>query len=161
VHSINVLAGVGTVLDLQGGDLTNSFFHINGVTGDGNNLDYHLLKNHDTGNGTQHVRFTNCHFLLPPNVAKIDINRVGSTSGQTVVEIVGSRGLNAMAATNTTNPTPGKVKIKGASSTKPSRIIVRDSELASATPIVDPTSSHYTENRLKNWSWGDGLQTDI
>lgn len=65
VHSVNVVSGVETLLDIQRGDLTNSFFHINGVTGDGNNTDYYLLKNTDDGDALTHVRFTNAHLTIP------------------------------------------------------------------------------------------------
>jgi hypothetical protein len=155
VHSVNIVFGPDIVLDVVGGDLTNSFFHINGVTGDGNNTAYTLLRHHDPGSGSTHVRFTNAHLLLPPNIVRIDIDRVtgGGTTGQTVVEIVGSRGLNALE---------NNVVIKGASSSKPSRLIVRDSELARDIELVaSASSSNYTDNRVKNWLFHTGLETDI
>jgi hypothetical protein len=170
VQSLNVLTQftTGTILDVSGGDIPNGFFHINGVTGDGNITDYHLLKNTDSGNGLTHVRFTNAH-LTPPHGdpikdfnAKIDINRSASTSGQTVVEIVGCRGLNAMVGTPGSMTDPPNVVIKGASSSRQSHLIIRGSELARSFSVVDANnSSHYTENRIKNWLFGSGLETDL
>jgi hypothetical protein len=97
VASINVVltATGGGILDVVSSDMNNGFYHINGLAGDGNVTDYHLLKNTDSGNGLQYFRFTNAHFVNTdsPHVAKIDINRSGSTSGQTVVELVGCRGV--------------------------------------------------------------------
>jgi hypothetical protein len=168
VQSLNLLLNPtgGTILDVSGGDLTNSFFHINGLTGDGRTADYHLLNNVDNGNGLTHVRFTNAHFISAPggaNVAKINIDRTkvgGGSSGQTVVEIVGSRGLAVNAGAFTNN-----VTIKGASSSERSRLIVRDCDIArfpgdppTSQLIKQPDSSNYTENRIKNWVFGAGLQ---
>jgi len=166
VHSINIVQGPNCVLDITGGDLTTSFFQINGVTGDNRNAEYTLLKNHDDGNGLTHVRFTNCHFTsasqAPKNIAKIDIDRSSSDSGQTVVEIVGSRGLTRANAVLT-----DKVVIKGASGSKKSRLIIRDSEIPAfpgdppkSQLINDVDASNYTENRIKNWVFNEGLRVD-
>jgi hypothetical protein len=155
VASINVIQGPDYVLDISEGEITNGFFHINDLTIDGGNTSVTLLENVDSGNGLTHVRFTNMQFArnTASDTARINIDRTkvgGGSTGQTVVELVGCRGLtlNGDRMTNA-------VTIKGASSSKPSRLISRDCELPenpAAAPLIDTgSSSHFTENRIKNW----------
>ncbi len=112
---------------------------------DSSAVDPLLLGNRNDGKDLVRVRFTNCHFTSDASTdMKIEIDRSGCTGGQTVLEIVGSRGLGVLRQ---------NVIMKGASSSKRSRLIIRDSELETIAPLIDPdvTSSQYTIDRIKNW----------
>jgi hypothetical protein len=144
VHSINglLIPNGGTILDVVGSDMNNGFFQINGLTGDGRTKDYHVLKNDDSSNGLQCVRFTNAHLLdgssTDPLVAQINI--AGGT-GQTLVEFVGCIGL-----ADNNRALFGNV------------LIVRDSAIGPASVLIDTAnSSDYSVDGVKNWTFGAGV----
>jgi hypothetical protein len=160
VDSINAVMGItgATILNVVGSDSTNGFYHINAMTGDGGSEDFHVFKNDDDGDGLQHFRFTNAHLLSKDkpanNLARVNIDRTGG-NGQSVLEFVGCKGLTEKGEALT-----NRVIIKGASSSKRSRLIVRDSGIANADDLIDAVnSSHYTENRIKNWTFAGGVQS--
>jgi hypothetical protein len=148
VAAINML-GNGTILDVQNGDDNDAFYHINGLKVDGNSTDLAVLNNVDDGNGLQLFRFTDAQFYQG-NDATVLIDRTGG-NGQSVLEFVGARWMD--------DPLVQHVTIKGASSSKPSRLIVRDSMLASATQLINTTASNAfrSENRIRNWTLDDGV----
>jgi hypothetical protein len=167
-----VISGNTTVLELTGGDATGAFYQINGLALDDGVDGTVLLDNVVGGSGTHHVRFTNAHLICsdespcPPVSssssssaevstnchgveALIDRTGAGST-GQTMLELVGCRGLSALY---------GKVAIKGASSMKKSYLIVRESEALEAGYLIDvPNSSHYEYEGVENWTYPCGVQ---
>jgi hypothetical protein len=173
-QSLRVLSDGTTILDLAGGDAASAYYHINGLALD-DGVDGTVLLNNDVGaSGTHHVRFTNAHLICsdettpcPPGpsssstsltpdastnchavTATIDRTDAGST-GQTMLELVGCRGLSALN---------GNVTIKGASSGKKSYLIVRESEIAEAGFLIHTTnSSNYIYNGIENWTYGCGV----
>jgi hypothetical protein len=131
-----------------GGDTKNAFYHINGLALYNEVDGVTLLRNISLAGGTHYVRFTNAHFVCsdtsgcPPssssgvsaNCHPVDvlIDRTGGMVGQTMLEFVGCRGLAALDS---------NIVIKGASSTRKSYLIARESEIAQAGFLVDKTAS--------------------
>jgi hypothetical protein len=157
VHAINIVEGPETILRVNGGTEGNSFFHIGGLKMDSGNPGFRLVDTDDETDTLTHIRFTDAHFTGDQNnVVDVRIDRRGG-NGQTVLEFVGCKGV-----ANGGKVLASNVQINGGSASTPSRLIVRDSELAlrSVVELIDPSSQHYTENRLKNWVFSQGIQTD-
>jgi len=172
-QSLRIPTSDTTVLELLGGDATNAFYHLNGVAVDDGVNGTVLLNNDDSGNGTQVVRFTNGHFICsdetgpcPPldssssestdvsancHAVEAVIDRTGGT-GQTMLEIVGCRGVSALY---------DNITIEGAASDKRSYLIVRESECYKAGFLIDTAaSSNYKYWGIENWTYACGIVED-
>jgi hypothetical protein len=159
VAAMNML-GNGTILDVQNGGVNDAFYHINGLKVDGNSNDLTVLNNVDSGDGLQLFRFTDVQFQESKDVnseARVVIDRRGGT-GQTVLEFVGSRWLTLNGQVLTDN-----VLINGASSSKRSRLIVRDSTIGriAAERLIQSGSLNFSEHRIKNWLLASGVDFSV
>jgi hypothetical protein len=168
-QAIRVLSDGTTLLDVSGGDDKNAFYHINGLALDDGVDGVYLLRNVSTAAQVHHFRFTNAHFVCsdespcPPSSSsakstnchpvEVLIDRTGSSAGQTVLELVGCRGLAALDS---------NVLIKGAGSTKKSHLIVRESEITRVGFLIDMAtpSSNYSYSGFENWTYGCGIVPD-
>jgi hypothetical protein len=166
-QSCRVISSGTTILMVVGGTDETAFYHINGLALDAGANDCVLLTNQATSNGNHLFRFTNGHFICtdlsacpsssssgtPANCYNVSatIDRRGSSSGKSMLELVGCRGVAALDR---------NITIEGAAPGAKSHLIVRECEIRSAGQLVSGASTNYTYKGVENFTFPCGIVPD-
>jgi hypothetical protein len=152
---VSVQKSGSKVLDVFASGSANCCFDIGGVVIRQGTQNVTLLTNDtstlDAAPG-QVFRFTNGHFDSGQDVSiYIKRTRPSGTPGNSVVELVGCRGVAALDE---------NVTIEGGDATHKSGIVVADCEVGSVTQLINASSSNYWANGVSNWTFASGVVND-